>query len=105
MSKVERIEEATHWLSKENNAKARVKKYTAYKLFAMPDSFFGSDDEEYWIMDDDGNASMAFLVVKGVFLKHSYDFILKLTEKEFSNMSVEAKRQFSYTFDKNLWSE
>lgn len=41
---------------------------------------------------------MAYLGVKGDFLKHSHDAIPNFTENDFMGMSVEAKRQFSYTY-------
>jgi hypothetical protein len=99
------ISEATHWLPRVRcNPQAKdpcfaVNVKTLYKLFEMPDSGWEEIspeiDNEYFLVDDDGNASLAYLCVPGYFIAVENERVEFLEEKEFLSMTeAEAKAAF-----------
>lgn len=93
--KVDSISKATHWLALEQNIDPsfHVTAGRLYKYFKMPDVTF-HDDEEYWIIDDEGTACMAYMCVYGRDIQKQGDKVPYLTAKQFVALTEKEKSSF-----------
>lgn len=71
----------TQWLTMGNISLDRV-----YKIFIMPDEL-EPDDDEYWLLDDTGDASMIYMCVPGDFTIIQDAIVEKIDVKDFLALS------------------
>lgn len=67
----ENIQEATHWISLHDSTSPISDSITpnkVYKLYKIKDDI---DFEEYFILDENKNYSMAYMCYKGLFVKEN----------------------------------
>lgn len=95
------ISKATHWRpTAQLDTIFNVSINRIYKLFEMPDYPF--NDDEYWIVNDEGKTCMAYMVVPGYYLKLENEVMPRLTERQFLDMTSEERSRRFYIDIENV---